>query len=85
MLFGGAGALGYLTFGSNAKAVILVNLDQTNKFTQAVSSFTFESQSSDILALTGAISIFHGDSLIYSAAILPGRAYLREWTVCEER
>lgn len=40
VLFGGAGALAYLTFGSNVKAVVLVNLDQTNKFTQAVSSFT---------------------------------------------
>ncbi|KAH0833091.1 amino acid transporter [Lanmaoa asiatica] len=36
VLFGGAGALAYLTFGSKVKAVILVNLDQTNKFTQAV-------------------------------------------------
>lgn len=37
VLFGGAGALAYLTFGSDVKAVVLVNLDQTNKFTQAVS------------------------------------------------
>ena len=36
VLFGGAGALAYLTFGSDVKAVVLVNLDQTNKFTQAV-------------------------------------------------
>ncbi|KIJ66909.1 hypothetical protein HYDPIDRAFT_85219 [Hydnomerulius pinastri MD-312] len=35
-LFGGAGALAYLTFGSDVKAVVLVNLDQTNKFTQSV-------------------------------------------------
>ncbi|KAI9567358.1 amino acid transporter [Boletus coccyginus] len=34
VLFGGAGALAYLTFGSDVKAVVLVNLDQTNKFTQ---------------------------------------------------
>ncbi|KAG9315046.1 transmembrane amino acid transporter protein-domain-containing protein [Chiua virens] len=36
VLFGGAGALAYLTFGSDVKAVVLVNLDQTSKFTQAV-------------------------------------------------
>ncbi|KAL4066938.1 transmembrane amino acid transporter protein-domain-containing protein [Scleroderma yunnanense] len=35
-LFGGAGALAYLTFGSEVNAVVLVNLDQTNKFTQVV-------------------------------------------------
>ncbi|KAH7884389.1 amino acid transporter [Phlebopus sp. FC_14] len=36
VLFGGAGALAYLTFGSDVNAVVLVNLDQSNKFTQAV-------------------------------------------------
>ncbi|EGO25072.1 amino acid transporter [Serpula lacrymans var. lacrymans S7.9] len=36
VLFGGAGALSYLTFGSNVQAVVLVNLDQENRFTQAV-------------------------------------------------
>lgn len=40
VLFAGAGALAYSTFGSDVKAVVLVNLDQTNKFTQAVSPFT---------------------------------------------
>lgn len=39
MLFGGAGALAYLTFGSEVNAVVLVNLDQKSKFTQAVSPF----------------------------------------------
>jgi len=36
VLFGGAGALAYLTFGSDVNAVVLVNLDQKSKFTQAV-------------------------------------------------
>jgi proton-coupled amino acid transporter len=36
VLFGGAGALAYLAFGSKVNAVVLVNLDTTNKFTQAV-------------------------------------------------
>ncbi|KAF8440342.1 amino acid transporter [Boletus edulis BED1] len=36
VLFGGAGALAYLAFGSEVKAVVLVNLDPKNKFTQAV-------------------------------------------------
>lgn len=35
-LFGGAGALSYLTFGSSVNTVVLVNLDQTSKFTQSV-------------------------------------------------
>ncbi|KAG1774427.1 amino acid transporter [Suillus placidus] len=35
-LFGGAGALSYLTFGSDVNTVVLVNLDQTSKFTQSV-------------------------------------------------
>jgi proton-coupled amino acid transporter len=37
VLFGGAGALSYLTFGSSVNTVVLVNLDQTSKFTQSVS------------------------------------------------
>lgn len=35
-VFGGAGALAYSAFGSEVNAVVLVNLDQTNKFTQTV-------------------------------------------------
>ncbi|KAH7926377.1 amino acid transporter [Leucogyrophana mollusca] len=35
-LFGGAGALSYLTFGSDVNAVVLVNLNQDSKFTQSV-------------------------------------------------
>ncbi|KAG2141164.1 amino acid transporter [Suillus bovinus] len=35
-LFGGAGALSYLTFGSDVNTVVLVNLDQTSKLTQSV-------------------------------------------------
>lgn len=35
-LFGGAGALSYLTFGPDVKTVVLVNLDQTSKLTQSV-------------------------------------------------
>ncbi|OJA18949.1 hypothetical protein AZE42_09772 [Rhizopogon vesiculosus] len=35
-LFGGAGALSYLTFGSEVQAVVLVNLDQSSKLTQSV-------------------------------------------------
>ncbi|KAI6042554.1 amino acid transporter [Pisolithus marmoratus] len=35
-LFGGAGALAYLTFGKDVNTVVLVNLDLTNKFTQTV-------------------------------------------------
>ena len=36
VLFGGAGALSYLTFGSDVNAVVLVNLDQSSKLTQSV-------------------------------------------------
>ncbi|KAG1726718.1 amino acid transporter [Suillus paluster] len=35
-LFGGAGALSYLTFGSDVQTVVLVNLDQKSKLTQSV-------------------------------------------------
>jgi len=37
VLFGGGGALSYLTFGSKVNTVVLVNLDQTSKLTQSVS------------------------------------------------
>ena len=36
VLFGGGGALSYLTFGSDVKSVVLVNLDQSSKMTQSV-------------------------------------------------
>jgi len=35
-LFGGAGALAYLTFGSDIKTVVLVNLDTSSKMVQSV-------------------------------------------------
>ena len=38
VLFGGAGALGYLTFGEDIQAVVLVNLDGKSKTVQAVCS-----------------------------------------------
>lgn len=86
MLFGGAGALAYLTFGSDVKAVVLVNLDSTNKFTQAVSPLTSQMfRWFDKLGEIGPIPIFYGDSLVYPTSILPGRAYFGEWAVCEER
>ncbi|KAH9856664.1 transmembrane amino acid transporter protein-domain-containing protein [Lenzites betulinus] len=36
VLFGGGGAMSYLTFGADVKTVVIVNLDTTSKFTQAV-------------------------------------------------
>ncbi|KAF9000647.1 transmembrane amino acid transporter protein-domain-containing protein [Cyathus striatus] len=36
LLFGGAGALAYLTFGSEIQTVVLVNLDSTSKMVQSV-------------------------------------------------
>lgn len=37
VLFGGAGALAYMTFGSNIQTVVLVNLDSSSSMVQAVS------------------------------------------------
>jgi proton-coupled amino acid transporter len=37
VLFGGAGALGYLTFGKDIRTVVLVNLDPKNKMVLIVS------------------------------------------------
>lgn len=36
VLFGGAGALGYLTYGSDIQTVVIVNLPQDRKFVQVV-------------------------------------------------
>ena len=36
MLFGGAGALAYATFGSEIQTVVIVNLDATSKLVQSV-------------------------------------------------
>ena len=37
VLFGGAGALAYLTFGDQIQTVVIVNLDSRSKMVQAVS------------------------------------------------
>ncbi|TFK69689.1 hypothetical protein BDN72DRAFT_870584 [Pluteus cervinus] len=39
VLFGGAGILGYLTFGKDVQTVVLVNLDSTNRTVQGVQFF----------------------------------------------
>lgn len=36
ILFGGAGAVGYMAYGSEIQTVVLVNLPQDDKFVQAV-------------------------------------------------
>lgn len=36
ILFGGAGAIGYMAYGSDIQTVVLVNLPQDDKFVQAV-------------------------------------------------
>lgn len=36
VLFGGAGAVGYMAYGSDIQTVVLVNLPQDDKFVQAV-------------------------------------------------
>lgn len=36
VIFGGAGVLSYLAFGSDIQTVVLVNLDTKSKLTQAV-------------------------------------------------
>ena len=36
VLFCGAGVMSYLTFGADVQTVVIVNLDTTSKFTQAV-------------------------------------------------
>ena len=36
VLFCGGGVMSYLTFGADVQTVVIVNLDTTSKFTQAV-------------------------------------------------
>ena len=38
-LFGGAGVLSYLAFGSDIQTVVIVNLDSESKLTQAVCTY----------------------------------------------
>jgi proton-coupled amino acid transporter len=44
-LFGGAGVLSYLAFGSDIQTVVIVNLDSENKLTQAVRIYFGSAQS----------------------------------------
>ena len=39
VLFCGGGVMSYLTFGADVQTVVIVNLDTTSKFTQAVRTF----------------------------------------------
>ena len=83
VLFGGAGALSYLTFGSNINTVVLVNLDSDSKQVQAV-RFYHNLRFCSILYVrcnTGPILVFPRYPIISSSATLSRSAYSGEWVV----
>ena len=73
VLFGGAGALAYLTFGDQIQTVVIVNFDSRNKMVQAVS------QTEDCIpvwglnCVIGTIPVLHGYFTIHPPATFPGR------------
>jgi len=86
VLFGGAGALSYLTFGSDVNAVVLVNLDQSSKLTQSVRLILeIILVVSDMYAIpsnTGSVPLLARYSPFYSPPVFPCRENSREWTLC---
>jgi proton-coupled amino acid transporter len=66
VLFGGAGVLAYLTFGSDIKTVVLVNLDPENKMVLIVSTLTNHCS----VVYREINCLLHQVQFIYSLAIL---------------
>jgi len=87
VLFGGAGALSYLTFGAEVKAVVLVNLDQTSKLTQSVSTpWRFrKSYLISMLRNKGPVPILACYPAFYTPPVFPRRSNSRERTLCAKR
>jgi hypothetical protein len=82
VLFGGAGALSYLTFGSKINTVVLVNFDSESKLVQIV-----RFHGGDIFTLflskfnIGAIPVFPCYPTVSSIATLPRGAHCGKWVV----
>jgi amino acid permease len=82
ILFGGAGALGYMAYGSDIQTVVLVNLPQDDKFVQAVQFLCKLSAHSPRSTL---IPRFHRYSTFHPITALPSRQDHGEWSVCPIR
>ena len=75
VLFGGAGALGYLTFGDKIQTVVLVNLNPNSKMVLGVSPSRVEGCVCvfQFNCVIGAIPIFPRDPIVHPSPIVPGR------------
>lgn len=74
VLFGGAGALAYLTFGDKIQTVVLVNLDPNRKMVLGVSPSRVEGCVCvwQLNCATGATPILPGDRTVHPPPIVPG-------------
>jgi hypothetical protein len=86
VLFGGAGALSYLTFGKDVQSVVITNLDTNSRMVQAVCPIPLSHPSvSDLtflLCVLGAANLFSCDPALRAAAAFPSCAYHGARTVC---
>lgn len=73
VLFGGAGALAYLTFGDQIQTVVIVNFDSRSKMVQAVSHAEDCVLVCGLNHVIGAIPVLRGHFTIHPSATFPGR------------
>lgn len=91
VLFGGAGVLAYVTFGSDVQTVVLLNLDQKSKMVQSVRA-SLHITTQKRLTQTPFASVYAGPALLRArdhalraASALPGHPYPRERVFHTER
>lgn len=85
VLFGGAGMLAYLAFGSEVQAVILVNLDTKNRMVQSVGSLKITPTLIFNLILIGSINICTCDLTFGTSSIFPSGQDSGEWPIYAQR
>lgn len=80
LLFGGAGALAYLTFGPSIQTVVLVNLDTSSRLTQAVQLLY-----SLAIMLSVPLQLFPAIRIMENGIFGPGRSGKGDWRVKWEK
>lgn len=80
ILFGGAGAVGYMAYGSDIQTVVLVNLPQEDKFVQAV-QFLCTLCRLDHSSEHTLTARFDRNPALYPTTAFPSRQDHGEWSI----
>jgi hypothetical protein len=78
ILFGGAGAVGYMAYGSDIQTVVLVNLPQDDKFVQAVQFLCTSATYAPSAKLTSRLDC---DPPLHPTPVVPSSEDHGEWPI----